>query len=122
MPEAPPAPKAFHCPRPHLATARSSPAGDADTGTAVITVVLSREPNASFGIDVDQANTVQGTDKGSPAAQAGLQPGDVITKVDGKPLQGSIIALMGSVGYQNKSSLVLTVARTRAYKAQTSTR
>ncbi|MBD8899064.1 DegQ family serine endoprotease [Rhodanobacter sp. DHG33] len=40
-----------------------------------------------LGIAQDKGVVVTGVDAGSPAEQAGLQPGDVLTALDGKPLQ-----------------------------------
>lgn len=40
-----------------------------------------------LGLAQDHGVVVAGVDAGSPAEQAGLQPGDVLTSVDGKPLR-----------------------------------
>jgi serine protease DegQ len=40
-----------------------------------------------LGIAQDKGVVVTGVDAGSPAEQAGLQPGDVLTSIDGKPLR-----------------------------------
>jgi len=44
--------------------------------------IVLKELGAPYGI------VVQGVESGSPAEKAGLQPGDVITSVDGKPVHG----------------------------------
>lgn len=41
-----------------------------------------------LGLAQDKGVVVTGVDAGSPAEQAGLQPGDVLTALDGKPLRG----------------------------------
>ena len=84
--------------------------------------MLSRAPEASFGLEIDRANHVVSVTDGSPAAQAGLCAGDQLTKGDGKPLQGPIGALLGGSAYVKTTSLMLTVSRTRTFAAQTSTR
>ncbi|MBD8873383.1 DegQ family serine endoprotease [Rhodanobacter sp. DHB23] len=40
-----------------------------------------------LGLTQDKGVVVTGVDAGSPAEQAGLQPGDVLTSLDGKPLR-----------------------------------
>ena len=43
----------------------------------------------SFGLDKPEGALVASVDKGSPADKAGLQPGDVIRSLDGKPIVAS---------------------------------
>lgn len=54
----------------------------------------------------------------SPAAQAGLQPGDVVTHLDGKPLENARQLDVNLYGYPIGSSATLTIQR----DAQTLTR
>lgn len=41
----------------------------------------------SLGVAVEQGALVTGVDRGSPAAAAGVQPGDVITELDGNAVR-----------------------------------
>ncbi len=51
----------------------------------------------SFKLDKPEGALVSTVEKGSPADQAGLQPGDVIRKVDGRPIvsSGDLPAVIG---------------------------
>ncbi len=48
---------------------------------------------------------------GSPAAQAGLQPGDVITAIDGKTVQNTENFITMIAGYEPGQTITLTVKR-----------
>ncbi|WP_426662835.1 DegQ family serine endoprotease [Rhodanobacter aciditrophus] len=50
-----------------------------------------------LGLAQDHGVVVTGVDAGSPAEQAGLRPGDVVTSIDGKPLR-SVDELRNSEG------------------------
>ena len=39
-----------------------------------------------FGLDVQQGALIRGVLENQPAAKAGLQPGDVVTQIDGRPI------------------------------------
>jgi serine protease Do len=53
----------------------------------------------SFGLDKPRGALVSSVDAGSPAAKAGIQPGDVILKFNGKEIESSsqLPAMVGSV-------------------------
>lgn len=65
-----------------------SPGGAAASGTISGTRTNPRPPAASFGFALSlrsgERPVVTGVDEGSPAAQAGLVPGDVILSIDGQ--------------------------------------
>jgi len=50
---------------------------------------LTRQLRAHFGVPADAGVMVSSVDKDSPAAKAGLEAGDIITAVDGKPVRDS---------------------------------
>ncbi|MGE5232881.1 MAG: PDZ domain-containing protein [Acidobacteriota bacterium] len=50
---------------------------------------LTRELRAHFGVPADAGVMVSSVDKDSPAAKAGLEAGDIVTAVDGKPVRDS---------------------------------
>ncbi|OIQ86967.1 putative periplasmic serine endoprotease DegP-like precursor [mine drainage metagenome] len=50
---------------------------------------ISKELADSFGMKNTNGALVAGIEKGSPAEKAGLEPGDVILKFDGKPIAAS---------------------------------
>ena len=81
------------------------------------TVVVSRAPGGCYGTEVSDANRVLSIDDGSPAWSGGLLVGDVITKVDGKTLQGPIAAVLAGSAFSKKTSLVLTVCRSPTERA-----
>lgn len=53
--------------------------------------------------------TIRTVTPGSPAATAGLKPGDVITKIDGTPLQDSTELLARIRSHEPSDTIVLTV-------------
>ena len=59
--------------------------GRPSLGIAVQTVT--RELAAQLGLPAQQGVLVSGVEDGSPAASAGVQPGDVIAEIDKKPVQ-----------------------------------
>jgi serine protease Do len=50
---------------------------------------VSKDLAESLGLPKAQGAVIGNVEEGSPAAKAGLEPGDVITKVDGKEIEGS---------------------------------
>jgi S1-C subfamily serine protease len=57
---------------------------------------LTPEIAQQFGIDAESGVVVESVEPGSPAAAAGLRPGDVIVAVEGKPLE-SAEQLLGEI-------------------------
>ncbi len=63
----------------------------------------------ALGVDVDAGAVVSGVEPGSPAERAGLEPGMVITAVDGKAVDGAR-ALANAIGLEERGERVtLTV-------------
>ena len=54
---------------------------------------------------------VTGVAPGSPAATAGLQPGDVLTKIDYKPLENRLDLCFALLGHKSGESLKLDLSR-----------
>ena len=50
---------------------------------------VSKEVAESLGLAKTQGALVRGVEQGSPAEKAGLEPGDIILKFDGKPIEKS---------------------------------
>lgn len=50
---------------------------------------LTKELSESFGMKNTNGALIAGVEKGGPAEKGGLEPGDVITKFDGKPIETS---------------------------------
>jgi serine protease Do len=48
---------------------------------------VSKEVAESIGLSKAQGALVRGVEQGSPAEKAGLEPGDIITRFDGKPIE-----------------------------------
>ena len=57
---------------------------------------LSPELAETFGVKARSGVIITGVLQNAPAAQAGIRPGDVITRVAGKPI-GNVSELLGSV-------------------------
>lgn len=87
-------------------------------GKKTLTVVLSREPDGQFGLEVSLDNEVIAVDVDSAAHKAGLQVKDKITKVDGKPLNGPIAEVLMSKGVSQ--NMVLTVLRGKSVNSRCS--
>jgi len=87
-------------------------------GKQIATVVLSREPDGQFGLEVSLDNEVIAVDVDSAAHKAGLQVKDKITKVDSKPLNGPIAEVLMSKGVSQ--NMVLTVLRGHSVNARLS--
>jgi serine protease Do len=60
---------------------------------------VNQELAESFGLDKPRGALVSAVDAGSPAAKAGMQPGDVVLKFNGKEIgnSGELPALVGGV-------------------------
>lgn len=72
---------------------------------------LSRELAASFGLQTPQGVIVAGVVSGGPAAQAGLEPGDVLLSVDGQPILDARSTMSEIASIQPGTSLPLTIVR-----------
>ena len=65
--------------------------GKVNRGRIGVTIQgLNKELAESFGLDKPRGALVNSVEAGSPAAKAGLQTGDVILAVDGKPVDSSV--------------------------------
>jgi serine protease Do len=72
----------------------------------------------ALGVSMRKGAIVSGVMKGSPGAKAGLQPEDVVTAVNGRPID-SAQALTRIVGFSKPgTSVTLTVQRKGSAKAQ----
>jgi len=72
-----------------LSVARNTtPTGDS-TGLGLTVHVLTRELAKQFGVEMTQGLIVLSVDKGTPADQQRIEPGDVITAVDHQPVANS---------------------------------
>lgn len=87
-------------------------------GKKTLTVVLSREPDRQFGLEVSLDNEVIAVDVDSAAHKAGLQVKDKITKVDAKPLNGPIAEVLMSTGVSQ--NMVLTILRGKSVNSRCS--
>ncbi|MWJ26842.1 Do family serine endopeptidase [Halomonas sp. ZH2S] len=72
---------------------------------------LSRELAASFGLRVPQGVIVSSVVEGGPAAEAGLQPGDVLLEVDGRPIMDAPTTMSEVASIPPGTTLPLTVVR-----------
>lgn len=88
------------------------------SGEETLTVVLSRENDRSFGLEVSHDNIVLSVDVDSAAHKAGLQVTDKITKLDAKPLNGPIADVLMSKGVSQ--NMVLTVLRGKSVDSRVS--
>ena len=73
----------------------------------VVIQEVSRDLATSFNLDRPRGALVVTVEKGSPAAKAGVEPSDIITKFDGKPVesQSDLPRLVGSTRPGAKSEL-----------------
>tara|TARA_R110002020_G_scaffold56173_13_gene155703 strand:- start:969 stop:1907 length:939 start_codon:yes stop_codon:yes gene_type:complete len=72
---------------------------------------LSRELAASFGLQTPQGVIVAGVVSGGPAAEAGLEPGDVLLAVDGQPILDARSTMSEIASIPPGTSLPLTIVR-----------
>lgn len=72
---------------------------------------LSRELAASFGLRTPQGVIVAGVVSGGPAAQAGLQPGDVLLSIDGQVILDARATMSDIASIPPGTSLPLTIVR-----------
>lgn len=72
---------------------------------------LSRELAASFGLQTPQGVIIAGVVSGGPAAEAGLEPGDVLLAVDGQPILDARTTMSDIASIPPGTSLPLTVVR-----------
>ncbi|GGC81604.1 Do family serine endopeptidase [Vreelandella lutescens] len=72
---------------------------------------LSRELAASFGLRTPQGVIVAGVVSGGPAAQAGLQPGDVLLSIDDQVILDARATMSDIASIPPGTSLPLTIVR-----------
>lgn len=72
---------------------------------------LSRELAASFGLRTPQGVIVAGVVSGGPAAEAGLQPGDVLLSVDGQAIMDARATMSDIASIPPGTILPLTIVR-----------
>ncbi|WP_404463248.1 Do family serine endopeptidase [Vreelandella aquamarina] len=72
---------------------------------------LSRELAASFGLRTPQGVIVAGVVSGGPAAQAGLQPGDVLLSIDGQVILDARATMSDIASIPPGTALPLTIVR-----------
>ncbi|UYG01685.1 Do family serine endopeptidase [Halomonas sp. GD1P12] len=72
---------------------------------------LSRELAASFGLRTPQGVIVAGVVSGGPAAQAGLQPGDVLLSIDNQAILDARATMSDIASIAPGTTLPLTVVR-----------
>jgi serine protease Do len=73
----------------------------------VVIARLTKDVAESIGLGKPIGALVQSVEAGGPAEKAGVEPGDVITKVDGKTVEGSVELprIVGSIKPGTKSTL-----------------
>lgn len=72
---------------------------------------LSRELAASFGLQTPQGVIVAGVVSGGPAAEAGLQPGDVLLSIDNQAIMDARATMSDIASIPPGTSLPLTIVR-----------
>jgi len=82
----------------------------------IATQTLTPELAHHFSFQEKQGVLIRSVEPGSPAAAAGLQRGDVIVSLDGKPLQSSEEYLQRERGYSDGAKLRFRVSRDRQEK------
>ncbi|WP_291011604.1 DegQ family serine endoprotease [Hydrogenophaga sp.] len=70
---------------------------------------VSKDVAESIGLGAPKGALVRGVEPNSPAAKAGVEPGDIIVKFDGKPIDKSVDLprLVGNTKPGNKSSMTV---------------
>ena len=79
----------------------------------IATQTLTPELASHFSLKEKQGVLVRSIEPASPAASAGLQRGDVLVSLDGKPLQSSEEYLQRERGYSNGAKLRFRISRDR---------
>ncbi len=69
------------------------------------------EITESLGLDIQSGTIVTSAQDGSPAAEAGLQSGDIITDVEGQSIKGPRELARTIAGYEPKSDVELGIWR-----------
>jgi len=76
---------------------------------------MSEELRQFFGAPKDAGILVQHVEPGTPAAKAGVKVGDVITRVDGKPIDDTMDVGMALSGKKSGDRFALGVIRNKRY-------
>ena len=82
----------------------------------IATQTLTPELAHHFSLQEKQGVLIRSVESGSPAAAAGLQRGDVILRLDGKPLRSSEEYLQRERGYNDGAKLRFRVSRDQQEK------
>jgi len=81
----------------------------ASSGTQRLTITVAPNPMCRLGLAMEMGE-ISAVQKGSPAARAGIRPGDLITKVDGQP-PGDPMTLPDRLRQLAGETITLTVQR-----------
>lgn len=107
-------------------------ARDAEREVRIVRKIRKGEPRARLGVQVESGDDAKGAviravEPGSPAQEAGLKPGDIITGVNGSPLAGkgddddSPAERLARLGREFKPDTAVTIDYQRDGAAHTAT-
>ncbi len=77
----------------------------------VVFITLDAQVAAERGVDLTEGALIVEVDVDSPAAQAGLEVGDVVTAVNGEPVNQEITLRDRLIAYEPEDTVTLTVVR-----------